>query len=906
MTLPLTLLRSTRPAPAVSAGWLASPDPVEWLREIGHCLKQGCPVAAYPVAASPADPRPTGVFLVPRGEVPVFRARVQLLAELIPGVHAPRDAAMSAGLLANERGFFFPYAVHFFHPALGLTGFDAHDELAPAKLLEIPPERGARWNLAVPVLKFATEFRSITVSEPPGPEEMLAEAAGEIGDQAGKPDKGKGPLGTAADIGKGLAGGAVLGAGWVFGAMGKVYDFLSGARGLGRGGAKPPPLSRNRIEEWAEKNWKQLTDKRSREIERLMKLMETNPDEGLRIALPLTGTSQSRGVAPPSWSLGSRNTNFSHGHGGGAVDGWDIENDARLKLERQYREAAKREIALGRFERAAYIYGNLLGDWTSAAKALADAGRHRDAVSIYLHKLNNRPAAARCLEDGGLLLQAAAMYAECKQFEKAGDLQAQLGNEAAARELWLAEVEAQRDPIVKARILSEKLKDRAAALEILFTTWQSGNRPEVALTTIFTIYHEDGRPKEAVRLLGMMFDPAHGRLSLPSTLKLGHEQLAKWPEPELAAAFDKLAFQGIARELSRGNREASALLAFLPKLAPDDLLLGRDAKRFSIKASPPKIPVTGPPKGNLRPEQMVDLPKNARWHSIATIPKGVSLAGYGQDMLAVAQFRDNGCHSSALRTPDDPGEGFVDHLVVTSSRGSSRLFHFRKYRRLHYRALDRLRTPADDAIGTLREVIGIGPSGEDDFAVLQYTSTSSLTLHIYSEAAELRRSLPIDFAPPEVAAMDWHIAGRGGHFCFSAGTFFAWRYPDGQFALMNLSAPAAALHLSPLPSSHEVLISTAWEVLLLEIPRAGRSIETVNLHSDPTAEDPPVACYLPDGSVVIAWEGGGRIYPPDQRSKASGTLSFPTDAGVPVRVTSRGAGGFAILTDIGKLLVFPK
>jgi tetratricopeptide (TPR) repeat protein len=904
MTRPLTLVRVVRPAPVVSAGWLASPDPAEWLREVAHCRRQGSQVALFPVAASPADPRPAGVFLLPRGAVPSFRPRVQLLVEISPNVHAPADAALSAGLPENERGYFFPHEVHFFHPSLGLTGFGTTDELPPARLLETPPERAARWNHAVPAASFAPKLEAILVEEPPDPREMLEEAADGIGDRSDQPQPGNGWKDKATTLGMGMAGGAVLGTGWILGMLGKAGNFIDGPGPIIRRHPTGPGAF-DRLREWAEKHWQQLSDSRSREIDRLIKLMESNPDEGLRYALPLAGIEQSRGTARPTWKLGLNNPRYTLGHGGGAIDGWDVANDARLKLERQYREAAKREVALGRHDRAAYIYGNLLGDWAAAAKALADGGRHRDAVAIYLHKLNNRAAAAKCLEDAGLLLQAAAAYAEGKQFEKAGDLHARLGNHAQARELWQAEFDAQRDPLEKARLLSAKLGDRPGALALLDETWKSGHRPGDALIAMFSILREDGDAVAGTALLDAMFAHRTGSLPLAAKLRLAHDEAACWNGPELPAALEKQAFRRIADALTEGSGDSKALLDFLPKLDPDDLLLQRDAKRYSLHKNPPKVPKSGPPVGTLRPEQIITISSQIRWDSIAALPKGVSLAGYGQEMLSVAQFRDNGCHSSALRTTDDPGESEVRHLAVSSARNTSRLFHFVKFGRLHYRALDRARTPADDAIGTLRGILAAGPFGDEgDFALLQHTPTSSLCVHIYSEAAELRRTIPIDLAPPDVAGLDWRIAGRVGDLCIAAAGFVAWRFPDGQFTTMNLGEKPACLHLSPRSGTREALVSVGSEVLVIDFPKAGKDPEPVNLYSNPANHAPPASCYLPDGSIVVAHRGGGSVFAPGVRLKANATLSFPRDAGDHVAVCARGSGGFAILTDGGKLVVF--
>lgn len=891
MIPPLHLVRTNRPLSPVSAGWLASTDPLDWMRETARCRALGCDVAIYPVAASAADPRAVGVFLLPLSAMVKFSPRVQPLAEIAPKVHAPQDSALSAGLLENESNYFFPYRAHFFHPVFGLIGFDPKDALNPARLLQCPPERALRWNGAVPVETFAPVLHALVVAAPPDMNLMLDEAAKEIGDQSGQLATESQGIGEKLGmLGKGIAGGFLLGAGWL-------------VKGLGLPSAASGDS--DKLRQWAEKNWQHLMDSRSREIDRLMKLMETDPDLGLRYAMPLAGIEQSRGTAQPTWKLGQNNTRFSLGHGGGAIDGWDIANEARLKLERQYREAALREISLGRYDRAAYIFGNLLGDWAGAARALADAGKHRDAVAIYLHKLNNRTAAAQCLEKAGLLLQAASIYAEAKQFEKAGDLHAHMGNHQQARELWYAEVEVQRDPLQKARILSTKLADLTAALALLDATWMSGNRAEAALHAMFTIYREDESLPQALVLMDRIFASLISSLTLVKKLNLCHQEALRWSNASFLTSLENHAYRHIGETLCKQKNGTAELLAFLPKLVPGDIFLARDAERFSLSKNPPKVPVSGPPSGVLRPQQVISIARGVRWDSLAMTPKGVSIAGYGTDMLAVAQFLDNACRSSALRIANDPGNTEVRHHVVTSDQGSSRLFHFPENHAVHYMPLDRNSSPADNAIGTRRNILAAGIIGTNgEFALLEYTATSSLVLHIYSESAELRRSFPIDLAPPDVLGLDWRIAGHINHFCFTAAGFLAWRHPDGLFSTVNLGEAPTSLHLSPILHARQALITLADEVLLLEVGKPGKPPETVNLYSGPGTH--PIACYLQDGSIVIAHDSGGVVYAAQNLVTSCATLSLPTDAGKPIDITPRGDGGFAILTDLGNLLVFSR
>jgi len=71
------------------------------------------------------------------------------------------------------------------------------------------------------------------------------------------------------------------------------------------------------------------------------------------------------------------------------------------------------------------------------------------------------------------------------------------------------------------------------------------------------------------------------------------------------------------------------------------------------------------------------------------------------------------------------------------------------------------------------------------------------------------------------------------------------------------------------------------------------------------AKDPGITCKVLAVANSSAYHrGGGRIYPPQDRITASATLSVPPDAGTPIDVCASGAGGFAILTDSGNLVVF--
>src|SRR6202000_772153 len=143
---------------------------------------------------------------------------------------------------------------------------------------------------------------------------------------------------------------------------------------------------------------------------RLLHLLDTDPEAGLRHAIPMNDFAH-RGVAPPGGRLGTHSLDFDPRKlGGGPAGFWNVPQNLREVLRRRYREMADREMQLGRHRRAAYIYAELLGDLVSAANALKQGRLFREAALLYEDHLRNPLEAARCLAAGGLLAGAIERY----------------------------------------------------------------------------------------------------------------------------------------------------------------------------------------------------------------------------------------------------------------------------------------------------------------------------------------------------------------------------------------------------------------------------------------------------------------------------------------------------------------
>ncbi len=323
---------------------------------------------------------------------------------------------------------------------------------------------------------------------------------------------------------------------------------------------------------------------RHREIERLVHLLDSDPDAGLRFALPLAGDVW-RGVGAPGTQLTSRTVEFdAAGVRGGAADPWQIREDYRRKLTQQYRTLANREMSLGRHRRAAYILGQLLGDWTAAAKTLADGGHYREAAVVYDERLKRPLEAASCLENGGLLTEAIVIYERLHQHEKVGDLYAQLEQPDEAARSFRRAVDSKRaafDRLGAATSSETTLHAPDAAWDELIGGWPAAPQAEGCLREAFDWTERRQDFDRAKQLLRDASARAESSGHAVHFAQRASTVATEYPEPTVRAAAAESVLEVASPRLPRAmDAELTGLTAALRRLAPADRLLSRDCDRF--------------------------------------------------------------------------------------------------------------------------------------------------------------------------------------------------------------------------------------------------------------------------------------------------------------------------------------
>jgi len=895
--LPIQLRQNSSPVDSrpVAAGWLSSDNPEHWLGETTRLHHAGMKKSPGILPVTLDGITHGAVLMLPENEAPALSHRVTPLVYILPNVLSLKNAELSLGLLEHEvRSLAFPGKLYLFLPGPGLIALERTSVLKPQNLI-ILEKRNVAWNLAQPGPPAPPRLNGIRV-ELPEAEDLGLESDG-IGDLKGKKIDPSGPLGKIGKgIGMGLGG---LAAGPILG-LGKIVRMLPDGPG------SHGPTAFDKLEEWAKKNWKQITDARQRELDKLMELMDKNPEQGLRYALPLNGHEARRGKAAPSWTLGMNNLRLGSSQGGGAVDGWDLDYQTQLRLEKQYRKAASDAEANNNHERAAYIYGELLGDWAAAADALIKAGRHRDAVAIFLHKLSDKNRAARALEEAGLTLQAAELYLELKKFEKAGDLFFELHQEERARDLWQEAVDQANDPLEKSRILHTKIGNLPAAIKILDESWRKGTQTKACLKAQFKLLLQNDDLSPLHRLIEDFGQASTSTLAEIEKARLAVELKNNVLEKDFHPALEELVLNLSSKNLLQNptSKSGHELLAQLKLMQEDDHLLARDTTRFVAKNKNIATPSSASKRGHLDPSFILGIPQEGHWQSLACLGENTSVAGVSSSSLVVAQLQGRSCMGSELKTDEfTPTCRQVFHLGLIGNPNKERVFHFPSTKRVHFRSLNTSRTPSHDALGSLQNVLAIGAVDDDSFMALQYHKTNSLVAQIYGASGAKLETVVLDLAPPEMAEPRWFCAQRNNHSCFSANCFAAWRYPDGQIAACQLNEPIHKLVLTPRFLPVHALISSPQEVALLIPGKSGKVPEFVNLYMSDLGH-PCFATFAKNGDIVVISGNRGEVSKTTNYASASATFSFPEALGHTIDIAPRGASGFVILTSKGRLILF--
>lgn len=341
-----------------------------------------------------------------------------------------------------------------------------------------------------------------------------------------------------------------------------------------------------------------LQAERDNQIEKLLRLMMKDPDKALQFSIPMGGETKGnapRGVAEPGTKLNKRPIDFSFqsfSSGGGPVDAWSIRNDLRQKLLAAYHDQARREIAAGRYRRAAYIYAHLLGDMAQAATVLERGKFYAEAATLYGKFLNRPRDQARCLIAAAQFEAAAKVYDELGEFVAAGDMWLKVDEPQRAQDAYekAVDVALMRNDILGAtKLLDEKMGRRDRGEQLLWQQWPYGTQPFEASVLAFKWLAAANRHSEALERFQSAIDLANNltyqNLLTQLCLHLAHNYPLECLK-EIAEDQCRLSVANGIDSVSLSEREKR--MEILRALHPLDPYLQRDSRRFLNRASQTK------------------------------------------------------------------------------------------------------------------------------------------------------------------------------------------------------------------------------------------------------------------------------------------------------------------------------
>lgn len=895
-SLPLRVVPGAPPLdPQPRAALLSGAGPEAWLgalaswgQPLGALLLWPLPRAEGQGLAGALLPLPRGVCDLPPGALPLALRGERL--------YLPLDARLLPDTSDEELAQLLGRDAALLSPTLGLVRLPRAAAVAVSDLVAAPGWGPAGWGPPPAVPPPLPPLLRVEPREPPSLDALLAgerralerpptppqrqpgHAAGAGAADAARPDEAPRPeAGQEAD-GAGGSGTAEApaepagGEGWLRRALRRVEGWLRGDAGTSppdRPAGQPPPEPEQEPEPAEPEPAPAGRGSREQELDRLLRMLEQDPDRALRHALPLAGApgSEGAGPAPPATPprLPERDPRFSldppEGVRGAA---WVVPADLHLRLARRYRELAERELAFGRPLRAAYIYWQLLGDARAAAQALEQGGHHREAAELWRRRLRQGHEAARCLERGGHLLEAAELWEGEGELERAGDLYQRVGREEDARARWRTAAEVLRaggDPCGAARLLESKLAAPDEALALLHAGWPGGAQARECLRGELFLLGRLGRHGEASRRLGEVLregPPRWRELALAEVLLDGAR---RYPDGQVRAGCRDGVRVVAGAALPRASaREAESLVRVVTALDPEDRLLGRDARRYlaGARRRAAALDVHPPaPMREARRVREVSLGREVLWHTACPSGDGFWAAGRGPHGPVVLRGRWDGplqqvtwpgleLEGELLLLP--PASPTAPALVVTRSGG-----------RLPLRML-----PRQDELGPAVKVCTPGWVPEHlrawhlvhgaGVAWLLHGNAHGLILSAHHPDAA-GRLLSSDVVAPDAreAAVAHLLQTPRGPVWLALGARLERREGRRVLARLELDGPIRGLAGAP----GRALVAAALEQGVALIRPRGADADELVLGRELRA---PQVTFTGDGRLVVAAPHEGRVY----------------------------------------------
>jgi tetratricopeptide (TPR) repeat protein len=328
-----------------------------------------------------------------------------------------------------------------------------------------------------------------------------------------------------------------------------------------------------------QQDFEDLEERNKKNIDKLMDLLQKDPDRALQYAIPLDSEGTTRGGPRLLLDLSKRwfdfdlNFNRRNNSGSGIIDIGEHFN----QLQKQYHLTAEELIKRREYQKAAFVYMKLLKNYRLAAGAL-EAGKHyQEAATLYLNHVNDKVKAAECYEKGNMTMDAINLYVELNDHEKVGDLYVTISNHSRAILHYKKVVDdyKTRSQYVKASLLcKDKMKNPAASQSILVEGWRINKDAVNCLCNYFSNIQDSDELHKELDTIYKKEVTEQNRESFLQVIK--HEYRRK---SLLRDSIKEMAYEIVSKQILLNPSIVSELKNF----SPENNELFKDTLRFKLK-----------------------------------------------------------------------------------------------------------------------------------------------------------------------------------------------------------------------------------------------------------------------------------------------------------------------------------
>lgn len=641
----LTVKYNEHASHSLNAAFIRGNNPAIWLQEMNTWQIPLTQLVCYIISQNNNPVEAAGLFVIfSKEQTPAILQVKQPYTVTGGRLYIPIDAELSPAISEKELQSLLIWDCQVFHPALGFIGFERKDGVELADLLQYTAPNNTNWEYAltgnspwIPLHQINVQRLAIEDVFDSVKESISSKPLTDIP----KSNKNDVPSFLNNKVAEGLLKGVFT----LLSGLGAITSIPGGAIGgampssgggsSGRSTGSSKSGFFGRIMNWVHEKIEDLERQRDSELKRLSDMFEKNMDEFLQYAIPLSSPYMNRGTANPGARLTKNSSQFNLGRlgGGQAVDGWNLDNHYN-NLRSKYLSAAQQAINKKDYKKAAYVYAHLLGDYAMAAATLKQGKHYREAAILYKEHLNNPQQAAECYKEGGLYVEAIELYTGLHEYEKAGDLYAELGQHEQALTCYedsVAKAALNHDYLEQSRIVKDKIGDGPRAKQVLLEGWQDAKQPEACLTKYFDLLADDNKEQlhEEVKNFYAKGDHLNKKVSF---LNVIDDLNKKYRTGELESTCRTIAYEVVSEEVSAGRK---ASLHHLKDFISDDQLLTPDCYRFIHTTK--DTPVQNPDDNN-----KFQLVKDVAWKKVLTWHNQILVWGIKPQGLVLARISNDG------------------------------------------------------------------------------------------------------------------------------------------------------------------------------------------------------------------------------------------------------------------------